>query len=294
MTSAFSRSWDLTKITFSVIGKDKEMLLFPILAGAFSLLFIAAQLVPTLLVVVVGGLGLDRLGALQWGLLFIVYFGLAFIATFFNVCVVYTAKTRFEGKNAAFMDSIRFAFSRIHLIFTWSLVSATVGLLLRIIDRLAQRSGPIGRMVFSIISGILGIAWSIATLFVIPAMVYKGLGPIDALKVSVNTFKKTWGESIIRYIGFGFAQLMFFAIGIILAIPIFLLSLSAGVIGIVAAIFIIIVYFVFVAMLFGVATAVFNTALYTYAATGKIPHGYSKEILQNSFKRKDAKMKGIV
>ena len=31
------------------------------------------------------------------------YWGLAFIATFFNVCVVYTRKTRFEGGDATFM-----------------------------------------------------------------------------------------------------------------------------------------------------------------------------------------------
>jgi hypothetical protein len=35
----WGRSWAITRTSFGLIGKDKEMIWFPLLAGFFSLLF---------------------------------------------------------------------------------------------------------------------------------------------------------------------------------------------------------------------------------------------------------------
>lgn len=48
-----------------------------------------------------------------------------------------------------------------------------------------------------------------------------------------------------------------------------------------------VLYFIIVMLVFSVANTVFNTALYVYADTGKIPEGYSQEILSIAFKRRD-------
>lgn len=96
MANAFSRSWEVTKLSFGVIKKDKEILFFPILSGIFSLIFMIGILFPTVIAALWAyGSGVDS--QLAWDTmyylwLFLVYLGLAFIATFFNVCVVYTAK----------------------------------------------------------------------------------------------------------------------------------------------------------------------------------------------------------
>ncbi|MCK7468186.1 MAG: DUF6159 family protein [Desulfosudis oleivorans] len=98
---------------------------------------------------------------LFYGILFLTYLGLAIIATFFNVCVVYTAKTRFEGKNATSGDAVRFAFSGFGIILAWSLLAATVGLILRVIDNAAERMGGIGALLLKITTSLLGAAWSL-------------------------------------------------------------------------------------------------------------------------------------
>ena len=115
---SWDRSWSITQTSFSIIRKDSEMLWFPVLAGFFSLLFSAALIVPTFILNVAEQAGGDRLvvGPLQYVVLFITYFGLSFIATFFNVCVVFTTRVRLSGGDATFMDSVKFALSRIHLI----------------------------------------------------------------------------------------------------------------------------------------------------------------------------------
>ena len=57
MAGVFSRSWHITKLSFRVIKQDKELLLFPILAGIFSIIFIFAMLFPTLIVGILGAAG---------------------------------------------------------------------------------------------------------------------------------------------------------------------------------------------------------------------------------------------
>ncbi len=292
MANAFSRSWEITKLSFNVMRQDNELLLFPLLAGVFSLLFIAAVLFPTIIAAILKGTGAFYFGALDYVLLFIVYFGLTFIATFFNVCVVYTTKVRFNGGNATFAESIKFAVSRIHLIFYWSLISATVGLILRIIDRMAARTGRAGQLIASIAASFLGMAWSIVTVFVVPSMVYHNLGPVEAIKKSAITFKKTWGESLVRYFGLGLVEFLFIIAGIILAIPLIFLALGFGVYGILAVVILVIAYLVMVGIVFSVANTIFNTALYVYADTSKIPKGYGKDVMINAFRSRKSKIIG--
>ena len=267
-----------------MIQKDKELLLFPLLAGIFSIIFILVMLFPSIITSFMEGRGPGSYGITEYLIFFITYLGLAFIATFFNVCVVYTTKIRFEGGNATFSESIKFARSKIGLIITWSIIVATVGLILRIIDNMAERAGESGRIVLNILTSILGMMWSIITIFVVPAMVYNDLRPMDAIKKSVQTLKKTWGESLIRYFGLGTIEFLFLFLGVIVAFVLLFVLAGLGLAGIIITIAIAVLYFLGVILVFSVANTVFNTALYVYADTGKIPEGYSKEIMQNAFK----------
>ena len=284
MIDAISRSWMATKVSFGVMKKDKELLLFPILGGIFSLLFTFALLFPNIISGLLAQGGNMKFTAMEYIFLFITYFGLAFVATFFNVCVVYTAKTRFEGGNATFFESIGFAFKKIHLIFVWSIVSATVGLLLRILDKIAENTKGTGRILLKLLRALLGVMWSLLTVFVVPAMVYQGIGPFAAIKKSVQTFRKTWGENLIRRIGLGLMQSFFIVLGIIVGgILIFLVSgLGVGAMVIVGVC--LLVYLIIVFAVFSVANTIFSTALYVYAEQGTIPEGFSQHTLHDSIR----------
>lgn len=280
--NAFQRSWEITKLSFDVLKKDKELMLFPILGGIFSLLFIIAMIFP---LIITSFMPPGLAEAYLWIAVFGVYFGLAFISVFFNTATIYTVKTRFDGGNATFWDSIKFAFSRIHLILGWSLISAIVGLLLRILEELSERMGAVGEIIMKIIIGILGLAWGLLTAFVVPGMVYRNVGPIRAIKDSVHTFKKTWGESLIRHYGLGLVQFVLIIVGIVLTVILFVLTLSVPVLP---YIFLLlgIIYVVAVITFFNIATSVFNTALYVYATTGKAPKGYKDDVLKHAFEAK--------
>ncbi len=286
--NTFSRSWMITKLTFGVINKDRELLWFALLAFIFSTLFSVAMIFPTVVPVLMENeFSQESLQVFEYVIIFLTYFGLAFIATFFNVCVVYTTKIRFEGGNATFGESFKFAFSKLALILQWSLLSATVGLLLRILHNLASSLGKIGQIVANILIGLLGMAWSIMTIFVVPVLVYEGLGPIDALKKSTEVIKRTWGESLIKAIGLGLVQL-FIIVLIILASGAltYLLASTYDTTGFIIGISVGLLLLLLTGLIFTVATTIFNTALYVYANNNLIPSGFTEEVVKGAFKQK--------
>ena len=283
-----SRSWNITKLTFSVIWQDKEMLLFPFFATIVSVLYVAAILVPSGVLQVLGQIDSAGVGAAWWELeyvlLFSAYLGLAFIGTFFNVCVVYTTKTRFEGGDATFMDSIRFGLSKIGIIFQWSLLAATVGLALAMLERLAERLGGAGEIVVKIIRSVLGMLWSVVALVVVPVLVYENVSPTQAVRRSKDILKKTWGESLARAFGLGVMQ--FLCILAVIGITVGLVTLAPKGLGE----FIVLAFgglsALVVILVFNVANTIFNTALYVYASTGKEPAVFDAETLVRAFKAK--------
>ena len=286
--NAFTRSWKITQLTFRVINQDRELIWFALLAFIFSTLFTVAMVVPSVLPTLMEeGVSQDSLQIFQYIIIFLTYFGLAFIATFFNVCVVYTTKVRFEGGNATFGQSMSFAFTKLGLIFKWSLLSATVGLVLKVLDNLASRLGKGGQIVASILIGLVGMAWSIVSIFVVPVLVYEGLGPIDAVKKSTQVIRKTWGESLIRHFGLGLIQFFVFVLIIVLSFGLtYVLANAFEVIGLLIGIGVGALLMLLAGLIFSVANTIFNTALYVYANESLVPTGFDADTVKDAFAKK--------
>jgi hypothetical protein len=285
----WDRTWALTRMTFDVIKKDNEMLLFPLLAAISSVLFSVAMLFPTVITHLLNDGGSFVWGPLQLAATFATYFGLAFITTFFNTCVVYTTRVRLSGGDATFGQSVSFAFSRIGRIISWSALAASVGLLLSMLENAARNAKGVGSILLSILRGLLATAWNVVTLFVVPAMVYQDLGPIDAIKSSMDTLRNTWGESLARHYGMGLASFLFTLPGILGGVLI-VVAMGGGLpVGVgVTLLALVGLYILGVALVFNVANAVFNTALYHYATSRQVPAGFSPEVLQGAFTQSHA------
>lgn len=286
--NAFSRSWMITKLAFGVINKDRELLWFALLSFIFSTAFTIAMVVPSVLPSLLdNGFSRESMEIYHYVIIFLTYFGLAFIASFFNVCVVYTTKVRFEGGNATFGESLKFAFSRVGLIAQWSLLAATVGLILRILDDLASRLGKIGQIVAQLVIGLIGMAWSIVTIFVVPVLVYEGVGPIDAVKKSTQIIKKTWGESLIKAIGLGLIQFfVFFLIIVSTGGLTYLLMQQFEFTGMLIGVGIGALLLLLAGIIFSVASTIFNTALYVYANNNLVPSGFNEDVVKGAFRKK--------
>lgn len=224
-----STGWTLFKGSFKVLKENKQLIVFPLLSGLSIILIIGSLFIfgfPKGVEETDGDVE-SYLGGTSIFLLFGFYVINYFIVYFFNVALIHCTRLYFRGEEVSVRAGIQFAFSRIGAIFSWSLVAATVGLILKAIQ---ENSDWIGK----IITGIIGVVWNIATFFVVPVLAYENTGPIEAIKRSSKIMKENWGESLTASFSFGLFQ--FLAI-IIIGIPLYLIgSIFDPITGIILAV----------------------------------------------------------
>jgi len=279
MFERLSRGWDLAKQSWRVLMLDKELLLFPLLSGISCILVLASFAVPlwsTGYVETVLNEEAPAQDVLSWVLLFCFYVVNYFVIVFFNSALVACAIIRFRGGDPTVSDGLRAAGQRLPVIFGWSLLAATVGVLLKAIE---SRSERVGQIVVSV----LGIGWSIATFFVVPVLVVENVGPMDALKRSWGVIKKTWGESIGANFGIGF---MTFLCTLVCFAPIvgggYLLS--QGHTGTAVAAFALgFIGLLLVSLISSALNSIILAALYLYAADDEIPQQFDRSLMQDAF-----------
>jgi hypothetical protein len=277
------RGWRLAKMAFGVLWDDKRLLWFPFISFLCLLLVLATFLLPLLASqdfrnLMNQGNGQNFKNAtsniLYYAVLFAFYVCSYFVIIFFNSALVACVILRFNGEDATPDDGLRAAFSRLPQIFMWALVSATVGLVLKIIS---DRSEKLGK----IVADLLGTAWGIMTYFVVPVLVVEKTGPFKAIKRSCSVLRKTWGESFAADFGIGFILFLLLLVCFIPAIVGGLLGWPAVLIGTVISL-------VLVFLLCLVSSAVhviIVAALYQYAAMKQTPSEYFKEgTLRNAFR----------
>jgi hypothetical protein len=261
-----SRGWALTKLSFKVIGKDKEILLFPIISG-IALVLMAASFFG----VYFFAFGLENMNVYLLAAFFVVfYFVSAFVIVFFNVALVSCAMLRLEGGDPTFSYGIKMASSRLKYIAQWALLSATVGLVLQAIS---SRSGIVGKMII----GLFGFAWSVATYFVVPIIAFEQIGPFKAIKRSAEVLKSSWGEALISNLGLG---LIFIGLALLGMIPLIIGFVIGGLVAMIVGV-IIVVYWLSIAVLASAVSGVILTALYRYGTTGKLSEYYPEQVLKN-------------
>lgn len=276
----FRTSLSIVKASWAFLMKDKEMVWFPILSVFASLAVIAMVSLVYFFVVLGGDIqALEQANQAEGSssgsyiYLFLMYFVSYFIVIFFQTGIVAIVHGRMNGQDLSFGDGLRVAVAHAGKIALWSVLAATVGVILR---ALAERSKLLGRIVISI----LGAAWSIVTFFIVPVLILDNLSIGESLKSSGETVKKMWGEAIIVNVG---ASFVFFLLAL-LGIVAFIGSLFLGSISVVITMSILlVVYLLVLAIISSTLDVIFRVFLYQYAKNGIIPEGLSLEVLQAAF-----------
>jgi hypothetical protein len=202
-----------------------------------------------------------------------------FVIIFFNSALIACAIIRFKGGNPNLRDGLSAAISRLPQIAGWALVAATVGVILRVIE---SRSEKIGALV----AGLLGMAWSIVTYFVVPVIVVERTGPIQAAQRSFQIMKKTWGEALTANFGIGIFVFVLSLAGL-LPLMLGIVALAAGqvVLGGIAIVLGIVVL-LGVSLVSSALQSIIVGALYLYAAEGTVPQQFDDEQFRHAFARK--------
>ncbi|MEM6398449.1 MAG: DUF6159 family protein [Bacteroidota bacterium] len=269
-----SLGWTLGIRSLGLIKDHPKLLLFPILSGLSMLLILLSfggaflgltgfdpEIIESIIV------KMEEAGDLVfWGATFVFYLVTYFIVVFFNSALVYNARVIFQGGEPSIRKGLSFSVSRFPQILAWAGLAATIGLLLQAIE---DKLG-------SWVSGLLGFAWSLATYFVVPALVAEDISPIEALKRSSRTMKNHWGESI----GVGFSLGIFSLLGMLSAAVIGVLFGYAfhPAVGVLAAVLTVLLTIV----VNSAARQVFLTAVYEHTE-GNTPKEFDGDVLDEAF-----------
>ena len=265
-----SNGWTITKSSFAILQKNKQLLIFPILSGA-SLILVMGTFIIGMLAASGWDLGYNNTNSpvVTYAIMFGFYFVNYFIIVFFNMALIHCTKLYFDGEEVSVSIGLKFSLSRIGVILSWAFFAATVGMILRVIQ---ENTGTIGK----IITGLLGIVWSVTTFFVVPVIAYENLGPIAAFKRSTELMKAKWGESLSATFSMGLIKLLVFVLA---AIPFFFIAMYVNmVLGIGLAVMAAFVIFA----VFSAAETIFISSVY-HNINGNIDDHFNQQIVDSLF-----------
>ncbi len=303
--SKFQRSWLLMKSSLSVIGRNKQLLVFPIVVFICTIGIVTFFLAPPLLrptghsytsaehwqaighslfTESPNGASRAHIGFTPGAMVYLafLYFLSMFIATFCNVAFYHEILAALTGQPVSIARGLKFAGTRLWSIVMWTLFAGVVGLIIKAIE---QRMAIVGQ----IIARIIGLAWSIAAVFAIPVIVRKetNANPVVVLRDSAGILKRTWGEALIGYAGLTFASSLITLGTLMLVVGAVILSVALGNFWIIACILPLWLLFVFAwSYVTSVASHVYRGALYLYAAEGVVPAPYDQQMLDMAWKFK--------
>lgn len=271
-----SNGWKIAMNSFKVLQANKQLIIFPILSGISLLLVIGSFFTGIL---ASSGWDFDRMEERStvsvYFIMFLFYIANYFVIVFFNMALVHCTRLYFHGEEVTVGKGLRFSLSRIGAIFSWAIFAAIVGTILKAIQ---ENSGIIGK----IITGIIGIVWSVATFFVVPIIAYENLGPLKAFKRSSQLMKEKWGESLGANFSLGLIQLIgMFVVGIVFFLLGSLIHPLAGMALSVLGIFVVIA-------IISATQTIFISAVYHNITNDPVSH-FSQQMIDDLFqeKRKD-------
>ena len=205
---SISNTIDLMKSCVRVLKKDKELILFPILAAFFVILFVW-------IIFTFVGLDMSALTSndnqteeIPIVPLLVLVFGANFIVVFFNSALVSAALDRLRGGDPNVRSGLSHASKHIHHIFIWSIIVTIMALIFAAIRASGRNRGAVGQIMTSIFASLLQAGWAMMTFFVIPIIVSENLSPFAAIKRSSGLFKQTWGNQVTANFGFGIFQIL--------------------------------------------------------------------------------------
>ena len=284
MFDKLSRSWEFAKISYGIIWDFKQLVVFPILSTVAAILVSASFLLP------LWGAGAieqwlqfmdeeqaDRGSVAMYVTAFCFYFCSYFVIVFFNAALTACAMKVIAGEPPSIGYGLSAASRRLPQIIGWALLSAVVGVVLKVIENAHERVGQI-------VSALLGMAWTIMTYFVVPVIVMDGVGPIEAFKRSASTLKKTWGEALMGNFSLGFLSLLLMLPVIVVAGGLVFLAFSAQSMALtVVAIAVAVILVAIGAAATSAADAVFKALLFNYATGRAVPAGIDASTFAGAF-----------
>jgi hypothetical protein len=140
------------------------------------------------------------------------------------------------------------------------------------------------------VTGSIGTAWSVAAVFAIPVIVRGDCtNPLEVLRHSARTSKRTWGEAVVGYVGIQFAGVAFLGASTVVMASAVAAAAHFRQLSVMAALGGIWLFGIIALGLFtNMATHIYRCALYVYATEGVVPAPFSPGLMDAGWKVKKA------
>ncbi|RKE17688.1 DUF6159 family protein [Streptomyces sp. TLI_171] len=171
------------RASWGVLWRHRGLTAFPLLGGALTAAIGVAAAAPALLYGVAGAAGGVALAALVLG-----YLALGFVLTACSAALTRAAAAALDGRPVPFGANLAVVLGSWRKLLGWSLLSSTVLVAVRQLDRLPG--------VGELLDTVLGVSWSVATYLVLPGLVLDDLPIREAARRSARTVRSTFSRQI--------------------------------------------------------------------------------------------------
>lgn len=266
MFKKFKTSYELVKVSFMYIKRDWELLVYSLFSLIASLIILATFIWVDIFFV----WGFDQIWkeSSEWNMIvyiytFLYYFVFSFISFFFNTAIICSVNRRNNWEDNKIWDWLRDSMKHIKQIFIWSLISASVSFLLKMLQNKFWENS----IIWKIIVWIVWWMWNILTFFSFPLMILNNVWPREAINKSWELFKKTWWERAIIHVWVWlFFFLLFFLTFLLGMFIVFVINPIFWIIFIVLSM-------LFLWILWWTTDVIIKTILLYYAEHNKLPTG---------------------
>lgn len=276
----FGLSYDLVKLSFTVINREKYLLFFSLFSTISFLFFTYSYIFDVM--------GLKSFDLLNYArgfdfgvgvvvMTFLYYFSFLFISLFLEAVIIIIVYRSLTGKKTGFFIGLKLAFGSLGAILKWTFVSSIVSTIIKFLE---ENFPSISKYIVLVFGGL----WKIATFFTFPNMVLHRAGLVTSMKRSVVILKKNWGEAIITNLAISFIFVIFtvilflfcgslgyyfYLLGNMFMVYLFAIVLAIG--------------FILLHLFSATSFIVIKTLLYIYAETGKLPDFVDVKLLEKVF-----------
>jgi hypothetical protein len=276
-------------MSYRLVWEYPRLLLYPIISSIASMLVTASFLLPLWQtgrieewMQFMGDESATQGNMMMYFTAFLFYFCSYFIIVFFNTGLIACVLKVINGEKLSISYGLSFAVKRLPQILGWALVSAVIGVLLKLVEKSNKKAG-------AFIAALMGSAWTALTYFIVPVIVVDGVGPIEAFKRSTRTLKSTWGTALTGNFSLGFFSFL-------LTLPVILIMfglfwwfglMNNSVTGMIVVGVIAVPVIMFTIAITSAADTIFKAYLYTYATGQTVPTNVDTRQFSNAFSQRN-------
>ncbi len=225
-----ARSWKQSKAVtaqaWGVIRQNPYMLAFPVVAGVLGIIAF----------LLIGGAGVAAMGwsTVSTGevsdgsaVVGVIFFAIAaYVATLITQILmgglVKCADEELQGRDSSFGAGLAAALGRLPALLGWALIETVVGWLISLVQGNGSSNNVFVTILRVVLASLMAVAWTVITFFVLPLIILRGKGPLQAIKESVKLIRATWGMQVAGGIRIGGI------IGLIAVLPGVLVAIAGG------------------------------------------------------------------